>query len=137
LGAWSGPEEVPALIKTLEHTDVFTRQNGLKVIGRLRAPQTVAPVMRCFRDPQTRREAEMTLREIGAIAEPDVLALLKEQDALLKKDVFLKKAAIEVLADIGTEASVPALQDAAAGGNFHLAPAAQQALTTIAGRKKN
>jgi serine/threonine protein kinase len=131
LGAWAGPEEVPALIKTIEHADVFTRQEGLKVIGRFRDPQTVAPVIRCFRDFSTQKEAGNALREIGGMAEPDVLALLKEQD------VFLKKAAALVLAAIGSEASVPALQDAVAGGNFHLAPAAQQALTAIAARKKN
>jgi hypothetical protein len=134
LGAWGGPEEMPALIKTLAHSDVVTRREGLKVIGRFRDPQTVVPVIRCFRDSFTRAEADKTLREMGAMAENDVLALLKEQD------VFLKRDAMRVLAVIGSQASVPALQDAAADSSvhsIHWRAAAQDALTAIAGRQKN
>jgi serine/threonine protein kinase len=131
LGVWGTAKEVPALVQALEHPDVFTRREALKVIGRFRDPQTLDPVIRCFREFRTRADADMALRELGAMAEKDVLALLKEHD------VFLKKAAIQVLTDIGSEASVPALQQAAASGNIHLAPSAQQALTAIAARQKN
>jgi len=76
------------------------------------------------------QDADMALRELGAMAEKDVLALLKE------RDVFLKKSAIQVLADIGTDASVPDLQQAAASGNIHLVEPARKALTAITDRKK-
>jgi hypothetical protein len=54
--------------------------------------------------------------------------------------VFLKKAAIEVLTDIGTDASVPALMDVAASTSIHsihTTEPARQALAAIAGRRKN
>ena len=130
LGVWGTAKEVPALLKALDHDDPFTRREALKVIGRFRDAQTLAPVIRCFRDFQTRADADKALRELGPMAEKDVLALLQE------RDVFLKKAAIQVLADIGAEASVPALQQAAASGNIFLVEPARQALTAIADRKK-
>jgi hypothetical protein len=133
LGVWGSENEVPVLLKAMEHSDVFTRREALKVIGRFRDPQIVAALIRCFRDFQTRADADKALREVGGIAERDVLALLKESD------VFLRKAAIEVLTDIGTEASVPALKEAVASTNIHhlrLVEPARQALAAIAGRKK-
>jgi hypothetical protein len=134
LGVWGSANDVPALIKAMEHDDPFTRREALKVIGRFRDPQTLAPVIRCFRDFLTRADADTALREMGGMAEKDVLALLKEND------VFLRKAAIEVLTDIGTDASVPALKEAVASTNIHhqrLLEPARQALAAIAARKKN
>jgi HEAT repeat protein len=130
LGVWGSKDNVPALITAIEHDDSHTRGEALKVIGRFRDPRTVAPVIRCFRDFLTRADAEQALRELGAMAEAEMLPLLKE------RDVFLKKAAIGVLADIGSEASVPALTEAAASGNRFLVEPAQQALAAIADRKK-
>jgi hypothetical protein len=133
LGVWGSAEEVPALLKAMEHQDVFTRREALKVIGRFRDPQTVAPVIRCFRDFRTRADADKALCELGNMAERDVLVLLKEQD------VFLKRDAMKVLTHIGSEASVPALQEAAADRSvhsIHWRAAAQEALTAIARKKQ-
>src|SRR5262245_4115207 len=133
LGTWGSAAEVPALLNAMEHNDVFTRGEALKVIARFRDPQDVAPVIRSFRDFQTRADADKALRELGTMAEGDVLALLREQD------VFLKRDAMKVLADIGTQASVPALQAAVADSSihsFHWRATAQEALTAIATRKK-
>jgi hypothetical protein len=54
--------------------------------------------------------------------------------------VFLKRDAILLLKDIGTEASVPAIQAAAAKAGvhrIHLDGAVQEALAAIAQRKKS
>jgi serine/threonine protein kinase len=134
LGVWAGKDEVPALTKAIAHQDVFTRKEALKVIGKLRDPRTLEPVMHCFREPQTRRDAADTLRDLGPMAEPDVLAILSERDEV--GAVFLKRDAINVLADVGTEKSVPALRKAAESGNIHLTEPAEKALAAIAGRKK-
>jgi hypothetical protein len=130
LGVWGSAGEVPALLKAMEHEDVFTRREALKVIGRFRDPQTLPALIRCFRDFHTRADADKALRELGAMAEKDVLEILKE------RDVFLKRDAIYVLTDIGGEASVPALKEVAAAGHVFLVQPAQTALTAIAGRKK-
>jgi HEAT repeat protein len=129
LGVWGSEDEVPALLKAVEHTDVFTRREALKVIGRYRHGDIVSAVIPCFRDFHTRAEADKALRELGPRAEQDVLTLLTE------RDVFLRKAAIEVLTDIGSEASVPALREAA-NSNRVLVEPAQQAMAAIANRRK-
>jgi len=134
LGAWGSKDNVPVLMRLLAHNDLSARREALKVIGRFRDPRTVEPVMLGFRDNQTRAEAGQALRDLGNMAENDVLAILNERDE--GGVVFLKKAAIEVLADIGTEKSVPALQKVAASNSFHLSRPAQDALAAIAGRKK-
>jgi HEAT repeat protein len=130
LGVWGSNDELPALHKALEHEDPFTRHEALKYVGRFRDPRSLAPLMRWFRDGLARGEAGQALRQMGSMAERDVLAILQEPD------VFLKKAAIEVLEDIGTQASVPALQEAAAHGGIHLAGPAQKALAAIARRRQ-
>ena len=75
---------------------------------------------------------------MGPMAEPAVLALLNERDD--GGLVFLKRDAIEVLADIGTEKSVPALEQVAASSNtsyaFHLAEPARKALAAIDRRRQ-
>jgi hypothetical protein len=130
LGVWATDKEVPTLIDTLDHSDVFTRREALKVVGRFRAERSLAPVMRGFRDFHTRAEATTALRALGEIAEKDVLALMQEDD------VFLKQAAIKVLKDIGTNASVPALEAAVATNNIHLRGPAREALAAVAARAK-
>jgi serine/threonine protein kinase len=134
LGAWGSEKEVPTLILALTHKDPSTRREALKVIGRFRDPRTLEPVIHCFREPSTRREAGDTLREMGRMAEPDVLALLKGPTE--PGNVFLKKDAILVLTDIGTEASEEKLKTIAASGDFHLSGPAEKAVAAVEGRKK-
>jgi HEAT repeat protein len=125
---------VPALLAALAHKDWLTRKEALKVIGRFKDRRTLEPVIISFRDTSTRREAGQALRDLGPMAEPDVLALLNGDD------LFLKRDAIGLLADIGTEKSVPALQKVAASTNIHdathLRGPAEKALAAIDERKK-
>jgi serine/threonine protein kinase len=130
LGTWGSTTELPALIKAIEHSDVFTKREALKVVGRFRDERVVGPVIRCFRESLMRADATQAIRDLGTMAEKDVLALMAESD------VFLKQATVNVLADIGTDASVPALRAAAASGNIFLVEPAQKALTAIAARQK-
>jgi serine/threonine-protein kinase len=137
LGVWGSEKEVPTLILALMHKDPSTRREALKVIGRFRDPRTLEPVVHCFREPATRREAGDALREMGPMAEPDVLGIMNEPDDV--GNVFLKGDAIRVLTDIGTEKSLPALRKVIATENVHykrLVEPAQQALAAIDGRKK-
>jgi hypothetical protein len=130
LGVWATPNEAPTLIKCLSHEDVPTRQAALKVIGKFRDERTLAPVVRCFRDAETRDQAEKALRDMGPMAEKEVLPFLNHQD------VFVRQAAIRILRDIGTRQSVPALEAAAASDNVIVAMPAREALAAIAARQR-
>jgi HEAT repeat protein len=112
------------------HKDVFTRREAIRVIGRFRDPRTVEPLIQSFRDNQWRPEASQALRDLGPMAEPEVLALLKDDH------VFLRRDAILVLKDIGTEKSIPALRQVAATGSSHVAGHAREALAAIDQRMK-
>jgi hypothetical protein len=131
LGTWATAKEVPALIKAIDHPDVFTQRDALKVVGGFRDKRALAPVMRRFRDNLTRADAAVALRAMGPMTEADTLALLKDDN------VFLKKDAIAVLADIGTDASVPTLREQMGSGNVFVVEPARKALAAIAARKKN
>ena len=119
--------------------DLWSRKEALKVIGRFKDPQTLPAVMRHFReDPSTSKEAGDALRELGPMAEPALIAILSEPPGV--RNVFVKRQAIEVLADMGTEKSVPALRTVLTSSDtheaFHLRQLSQKALDAIAGRMK-
>jgi HEAT repeat protein len=138
LGTWGSKAEVPALIEATIDKNPSTRREAFKVIGRFRDDRTVVPVMNGLRDNSTRGEAGQALRDLGPMAEPEVLAVLAEPRELGL--LSLKQAAIDVLADIGSEKSVPALRKIAASTDFHekarLVEPAQKALAAIEKRKK-
>jgi serine/threonine protein kinase len=133
LGMWGSKDEIPALLRAMAHKDPMTRGEALKVIGRFRDPKTIPAVIQGFRENSTRADAGQALRQLGTMAEPDVRALLTEDN------VFLKRDAILVLKDIGTDASAPAIQETLAKAGIqriHLEDAAQQAIAAIEQRKK-
>jgi len=138
LGTWGSKNEMPDLIRALAHKDPSTRRETLKVIGRFRDSRSLEPVMLSFRESATRADAGQALRDMGPMAEPEVLALLNERDdgGLF----FMKRDAITVLADIGSDKSVPALEKIAASNDVHyrthLAGPARKALDAIAARNK-
>jgi HEAT repeat protein len=139
LGVWGTGENVPDLLKVIDDPDdLWSRKEALKVIGRFKDPETLPAVMRCFRDSSTHTEAGDALRELGPMAEPALIAILSEPPGV--RNVFVKRQAIEVLADMGTEKSVPALRTVLTSSDtheaFHLRQPAQKALDAIAGRMK-
>jgi HEAT repeat protein len=129
LGLWGSEDEVPALLLAMAHKDPFTRREAIKAIGGFRDPRILPALIICFREHATRADAGEAQRRQGPRAEREVLALLGRKD-----DVFLRRDAIRVLEDIGTEASVPDLREAAANGGIHLSEPAQKALAAIAKR---
>ncbi len=131
LVVWATPNEVPVLIKALDDDNVFARHDVLNAIGKFRDERTLAPVLRCFQEDATRGPAAQALRDMGAMAEKEVLALLDARDVgPLRRDV------LDVLKDIGTQQSVPALQAVATGKDGALARSAREALKAIAARTK-
>jgi hypothetical protein len=106
LGVWATPAEVPFLLQFLRDPDINTRNEVLDVLGKLRDERAVKPVVSCFMEFNTRWHAEQALKKLGPMAEKEVLALLSQPN----KD--MRVPAIYVLAEIGTEQSLPALQEA-------------------------
>ena len=130
LGAWATPKEVPVLIQLLSDKDTNTRNEALKILGKLQDARAVPAMVRCFVEFGTRSNAERALRDMGPIAEKEVLPLLRH------KDFPVRVGAINILKDIGTQQSVPALQAAFGGGDIFVRDPARQALMAINARAK-
>ena len=128
LGVWATPAEVPVLIQAINSNDRPTRRAALQNIGKLRDERTVAPVVSCLAQMETQDLAAAALRDMGPMAEKDVLGLLNDRNGFVRLD------AIKVLKDIGTPASVPALQALASSDNIVLKGPAQEALAAINAR---
>ncbi len=129
LSVWGTTNEVPALIDSLNDMDFLLRSQTLQIIGKFRDERTLGPVSRCFADGVTRNDACKAFRDMGSMAENEVLPYLKSGDVSVRLD------AVNVLKDIGTQASVPALKAVLAMDNAFTNRAAKDALAAIANRK--
>jgi hypothetical protein len=131
LGLWGGPADVPALISLLDHKDGGTQEAAMRALGSLHDPRAIAPLIARIKGNRTAQEA---LRKLGSAAEPDLIPLLEPS-----VDPFLQQAAIRVLQDVGTSASVPALQKVVAnptGVRIQEAGSAKEALKAINARAR-
>jgi hypothetical protein len=135
LGVWGTPNEVPALLNVLGTDDDFgARNNVLQVIGKFRDERALKPVALAFQDGRTRIDAAKAFKEMGPMAETEVLGLLNTFSTPEK--VFDRNEVILILKDIGTLQSVPALQKEIAADNVHTKRNAQDAVAAIKARKQ-
>jgi hypothetical protein len=131
LCVWGTRNEVPTFIAILDDQKferILERNEVLKVIGNLQDARVVPAVVKCFVNVHSRGPALKALRELGPLAEGDVLALLEQMQH--------RRDAIVLLKDIGTPRSIPALQAIADRKEFAHAPAARQAIAAINARSK-
>ncbi len=128
LGAWGTPQEVPMLIGMLGDADINTRNESLQALGKLKDERAVAPMVRCLLELRTQSNAEQSLKAMGPIAETEVLTVLNQ------KSTQLRNAAIRILAEIGTQKSVPALEEASKA--IATRSASQKAIAAINARSK-
>ncbi len=112
---------------TTADTNNFVRKAAIKALGVWATPMEVPALVRCFGDFGARSEAAAALRTVGPEAEDAVLPLLKRREVV--------QDAIGVLKDIGTQKSVPDLQEIAATNGF-LADPAREALAAIMARSR-
>jgi HEAT repeat protein len=119
---------VPALIQLLDGPEIHIRNVTLDALGKLRDERAVKPVVRCFKELNTRWHSEQALKALGPMAEREVLALLEQPD----RDLWVP--AIYVLAEIGTEQSMPALREASK--QFEMKGVAEGAMIAIQKRMR-
>ena len=123
LAKWGGADAVPALNKALADPDWTVRRAVLASLGTLGDASSAEPAAALL--ATDRYAAAECLRRIGPVAEPAVLAQLETADGQLTS------AALDVLEKIGTEQSLPALEQMAAGEDFHLSVAAKRTIKAI------
>jgi hypothetical protein len=126
LGVWATPAEVPVLVNALRDENPLVRSEAITALAKTKDEQAVAPLVQCFAEGTNRFEAEQALKDMGPMAEKQLLPLLGED-----QEVFLRLSTIGILKQIGTRESVPTLRKVVDEGNVHLKVAAQEAIKTI------
>ena len=107
LTAWASPKDIPLLIEVGNGLQGLELGLFAQKLGKFKDERTIPLIIRGVRDPDGQGFAARGLREAGPVAERFTLPLLKE------KRFFTVFYAIEALSDVGTEASLPALQQIA------------------------
>jgi hypothetical protein len=107
LTTWASQKDIPLLIEVGNGLQGMELGLFAQNLGKFKDERTIPLIIRGVRDPEGQGFAARGLREAGPVAERFTLPLLKE------KRFFTVLFALEALSDIGTEASLPALQQIA------------------------
>lgn len=116
------------LLEKMNSTDDALRVFATDILVDLKDVRVAKPLAAMLQDRMKTHYAGNALIRLGSSAEPSVLALLSSEDPTTRK------RAAEVLANIGTSASLPALQRATKDKDFFAKVAADRALNAIKAR---
>jgi hypothetical protein len=125
---FGGPEDAKEVIKVMESQGGTTRWAAYDALAKLKGPVAAEALAGHLKDFGDRAFVRNALKAMGPDAEPFVRPYLEDGDWTLRVE------ACEVLAAVGTQDSVPALQKAAGDGNVNVSGAARSALLAIARR---
>jgi HEAT repeat protein len=116
------------LLEQMSSRDEKTMRLATELLIQLKDMRVAKPLAEQLADPQETYRAGGHLITIGSGAEGAVIPYLRSEDAATRR------RAADVLAKIGTRASVPALEVAAKDSDFFAKAAAESALGAIKGR---
>lgn len=127
LGVWADAQSVPILLERMgpDEKDILVKALSVAALGQAKDPKVADQVAGTLADLLLRYHAGQALRAMGPNAEKAVLKMLEHPDAAVRAE------ACGILADIGTKASVPALENVAKDPNPRTANAASEALKTL------
>jgi hypothetical protein len=126
LAVWRSPEAVTPLIARTRDNRHFVRSEAIKALGKyqeLRAAEAIVAVMK-----EDGFAAESALKEMGTVAEPAVIPLLRSGDS------DLRGKACDILGQIGGQETLQTMQVLPADPNFGVRAAAQRAWKAIVAR---
>jgi hypothetical protein len=130
LRTWATAKEVPALIDVANGTTDFELAEALSGLLRFKDERAIPLAKEGMRHLASRDVAKRMLRSFASKSEPALIELLQETDHFVLSDT------IRLLKDLGTPASIPALQQHVAGDDFFLRREAAEAIKTIQKRTK-
>lgn len=125
---WATKEDTPTLIKLLDSESMTVRSNALQALGRLKATTAIDRIIQQL--PEDQFVAVMALNEMGSAAEPAALKLLTQGDRAAREQ------ACQILQQVGTKKSLPALEKVRKSENDSLMRlSTEQAIQAIEHRK--
>jgi hypothetical protein len=129
LQKWGEQDDVPQLQLLFNQRDAPFHQQVIETLAKFPGPAAADTLAGGLSDPRDRPAVGDALREMGAVAEPSVLRRLAiPRDSDEKGDICF------LLADIGTQTSVPALQRLARDPDPKVAVKAAAALNLLRDR---
>jgi len=127
LGSYGKTNQVPVLLKLLKNSDWSARQPAVRALGKLKDERAIQPLADLVARGGNMygQDASAALINIGAPAENAVLELLNERNA------ETQRIACTILQQIGTSASLDALQKLVGGSEQSTSQAAVDAISSI------
>jgi len=123
-------EQVPALIRMIKKDDYSSRASAIRGLGRLKDSRAIEPLVALVASGGSdNQQATEALGKFGPEAEQAVLGLLKE------KHNESRRAACNILKQIGTSKSVEPLREAMLDINQSVNQAAAEAVRAIKARE--
>ena len=83
LTVWQTPEVVPALIQRTKDNRFFVRHEAIKALGKSKDVRAVEPLIERFKEDGF--QSEDALKALGSVAEPALIARLKDGDAEIRR----------------------------------------------------
>jgi hypothetical protein len=128
LKVWGSPANVPAMIAALDDENAPVRWALIEALEATGDPRAIEVLVRLVREDRERFFASQALKRMGPRVERTVLALLAEKDDAVRTE------ACRILTDVGTAASLPALDVLSIDESPGLRMAADRAATSIRAR---
>jgi hypothetical protein len=131
LGDHATTNEVPVLLKLLKDSDWSSRQTATRALGKLKDERAIQPLADLIARSGNMygQDTSTALINIGAPAEKAVIGLLDERNAETQRQ------ACNILQQIGTAASLDALQKLVGDGEQSVSQAAVDAIRAIKQRQ--
>jgi hypothetical protein len=123
LAVWHSPEALAKLSDLVNDSRVFLRWEIIKALGKYDEPKAAEALIERLKEDG--HQAEEALRSMGQVAEPPLIALLRNPDA------DLRKKACEVLKFVGGAATLKAMKSIPPDPEFFVRVAAQDAIKMI------
>ena len=118
---------MPILLQAMQKKE--NRPAAMHALGRLKDERAIEPLAAGLEDFFDQGPAKEALKAFGPGAEKAVAQRLNH------KDQQVRTRACEVLQEIGTRASIPALEKAVASNDFFVSPKAKEAIQAIQARR--
>ncbi|MGO9466839.1 MAG: HEAT repeat domain-containing protein [Isosphaeraceae bacterium] len=126
LTVWRSPDVLPALIERARDNRFFVRKEAVKALGKFQDARAVEAIIGQFEEDGF--EAEAALKEIGPMAEPALIARLKDPDPRVRS------RACDILKQIGGMETLKAMQAIPPDPDFGVRMAAKRASAQIMAR---
>ena len=123
MAVWQSPEAMAKLIDMVNDPRVFLRWDIIKSLGKYDDAKAAEALIERFKEDG--HLVEESLRSMGPVAEPPLIALLRNPDA------DLRKKACEILKFVGGTATLKAMQALPPDPEFFVRMAAQDAIKMI------